>query len=135
MSFQCVQERSFFSADVSPRAGVDMDRQAETRAEKVMAEESRLACFTDGSPERMHGRMIGPAHEHIGTLGLNGIGRDNDAFDQAMGMTFEQQAIFKTSRLHLVGVDHEIFGTRRIGSHRDEAPFLAGRKPGTSAPT
>ncbi len=80
------------------------------------------------------GALVLASQKDVTDIRLNRVCGDDHAFDQLVGITFHQRAVFECSRLHLVGVCNEVFGVWRLFPHRHEAPLHASRKTGATAP-
>src|SRR6185437_10405860 len=71
--------------------------------------------------------------EDVGDIRLVSVGRQNQSFNELVGVPFQQVAVFEGARLHLVSVGDYVLGSRSIGGHRSKAPLESGRKTGASA--
>ena len=73
-----------------------------------------------------HGRIF-VAHIEVDALGLDRPGRDQRAFEHAVGFSLEIEAVFEGAGLALVAVDGHQSGARIAAN---DLPFAPGRETG-----
>ena len=71
------------------------------------------------------------AQINVDCFGLYGVGADQRAFDQLIGVLFHNFAVFESAGLAFIGIDRDVFDRFMLG---DEAPFYAGGEAGAPAP-
>ena len=79
-------------------------------------------------PLEAEGELAPDEDEHPGDL--QGVGGDEHALDQLVGVPLDEQVVLEGGRLALVAVDHQV-GHRVLAQH---GPLAAGREAGP-APT
>ncbi len=79
-------------------------------------------------PLEAEGELAADEDEHLGDL--EGVGGDEHALDQLVGIPLDEQVVLEGGRLALVPVDHQV-GDRVLAQH---GPLAAGGEPGP-APT
>ena len=75
-------------------------------------------------PLEAEGELAADVDEGLGHL--QGVGGDEHALDQLVGVALDQQMVLEGGRLALVPVDHQV-GDRVLAQHR---PLAAGREAG-----
>ena len=103
------------------------------RAKNILAQVAAPVSFTNGMLQAARRKPVFAAQEDVRDIGFNGERRDDHPFDQLMRITLQQQAVLECSRLHLVGITHNILGAWDIGTQGHEAPFGARGKTGAPA--
>src|SRR5260370_9487336 len=134
LPFECIQQSGLFATDVTTSAGVKINFKTVVRPEDVAAKIIACLCFGDRSAEAVVGALVLASQKYVTDIGLNGVCRNNHAFDQLVRIPFHQRAVLERSRLHLVGVRNEVLRMRSLLSHGYEGPLRADGKPGPSPP-
>ncbi|MNM46076.1 hypothetical protein D3C81_570060 [compost metagenome] len=95
LAFQRVQQRGFFTADVStgPDAHVHIESQA--AAADIGAEVTGSSGDVQRCAQRRHGIRIFRAHIDVAEGGADGNAGNRHAFDQQEGVAFHQHAVGK----------------------------------------
>ncbi len=122
-AFEGVQKPGLFTAHVAARAHVKVEIEAVAGAQDVPSQIARPMGFRDRVRESSRRLAIGPSEEDIGHVGLNGVSAEDRSFEDLVRVALQQEPILERPRLHLVGVGHEILGSRCVFSHGDERPF------------
>ncbi len=107
-AFEGVDQCGFFTADVTPGAGVDEQLEIETRTENVLAQQAGRLGFFHGTVEVLGGGGVFAAQEDVATVGFQRTGTDQHAFDQQMGQLLHQHAVFPGVRLHFIRVAQQV---------------------------
>src|SRR3989304_3936337 len=84
-----------FAADVGAGAPMDDDVQGEPRAPDVLSEEAGLIGVRDRPAEDPPGLDVLAADIHEGQVGADGVGGDDHALNQRVGISLEQVAILE----------------------------------------
>ena len=126
LALERVEHAGLFAAHVAAGADVQVEIEGVAGAEDVAAEEVGRIGFGDGGGDEAGGQSVFGAEEDVGDVGAGGVARDDGAFDQLVGIAFEQQAILERAGLHLIGIDDEVTRVRRV--FRDQGPLEAGRE-------
>ena len=121
LAFDRFDHRRFFAADISAGAAAQMDPA-------VLGEPRLLRLGDLLRKEKPHfGIFIADVEISVG--GLDHPGRDQHAFDEAMRIAFEIEAVLERSGLAFVGIDGKQ-PRRRFGAH--QRPFASGGKTGAA---
>ena len=118
LAFDALDHRALFAADVRAGAAAQLDESLRRNAGGF--ERRDLA-----SQDLEHAGIL-VAHIEIDALRVDGMRRDQRAFERAVRVALEEPAVFECAGLALVAVDRHQ-ARPGIGAH--ELPFLAGRKP------
>src|SRR4051794_15090818 len=97
----------------------------------VFAQPAFGVCLGDSFVHDVDQVAILTADVDVALMRVGGEGRDQHPFNQLVRVVFDQQTIFASGRLTLVGVDDDVSGFGRI--LRDKAPLHAGGEAGASA--
>jgi hypothetical protein len=130
LTFERLEQRGLFAADVRAGAAVNDDVEVEARALDVLPEEALGACVGD----RLHHPVVAErelaADVEEREVALDRVRRDRDALDELVRVAFEEHAIFERRRFTLVAVDDEV---PREDAGRQERPLLTAGEVGTTA--
>ena len=131
-AFQRVDQRGFFTADITPGTGVHEQLEIETRTENVLAQQACRLGFFHRLLQVAGGIDILATQEDITAIGLECPRRDQHALDQQVRQLLHQQPVFPGVGLHLVGVAQQIADVLRF-VRRHQAPLHPGGEAGTTA--
>ena len=73
-----------------------------------------------------------PAHKDKCDVCLDGESGNDHAFDELVGVSLQQQTVFESAGLHLVGVGYQVCRVRDVFAQRYERPFQTGLKTSAS---
>ena len=130
LALEALEQGRLLAADVGPGAGMHHHVDREPRPEDVLAHRAVLVGFVERALDALEPEGELAAHVDEGARRLDGVGGDEHALDELMGVALDQQVVLEGGGLALVAVDHQV-GGRRLAQHR---PLATGREPG-SAPT
>ena len=132
-TFEGVDQRGFFTADVTPCPSVDKQFEVETGAHNVFAKQTGFGRFGD-SATQMHGCFdIFTAQEDVTTVRFQRKRGNQHAFHQQVRQLFHQQTVFIGARLHFIGVTQQVTDVHGF-VFRHQAPLQTGGKARASAP-
>src|SRR5690349_7154105 len=122
-SFDRLEQRGLFAADV--RAGAAMDDQVEVvaRTHDVLAEDPGLVGLRSRALELPRRVSELAAAEDVHLVGSDRVRADGHALDQLVRVALHQLAVLERPRLAFVRVADEV---ARADVLRDEAPLRAG---------
>ncbi len=129
IAFQAGEQRRLFATLVGTSAAMYHNLQLLAAAKDVLPRIALGFGLFNGLNQTCIGKIVLAADVDEGRFGLNGMGTEDDAFDQLMGVVLHDDAVFEGAGLRLVRVDHQI-ARKRIG--RQETPFDAGWKAGAA---
>gem|GEM_PF-5742191 len=109
---------------------MDDDVAREVRAQNVFASEPVFVCLLDGFLQDLIRLAKLTANVNEDFLGLNGIGSDKRAFNDCVGVVFQNQSILESPRLTFVAVDAHILREDVLGH---ETPLETCREPCATA--
>ena len=124
MAFNRFEHGGFFAADISAAAGNDTDIKTEITAENVIAEETGFTGIADGVFQYGEDVGIFKTKIDITDAGADGISGDGHPFQQTVGVTGHDDAVFVGCGFPFVSVADEVFLIRVFIEH--EAQFSAG---------
>ena len=106
-----------------------VDREA--RPEDVRPDRAVPVGVVEGGlhPLEAEGELAPDVDEHLGDL--QGVGGDDHALDELVGVALDQQVVLEGGRLALVAVHHQV-GDRVLAEH---GPFASGRESGPAPPS
>ena len=122
-AFQGVEHGGLLAANVASGADVQVQLQAEIRPQDMAPQIAFGIGLGNGDFQPMGRPLIGLAQKDIGDIGVNGIGADEQAFDELVGVALQQEPVLEGARFHLIGIDHQVFGAGGIFPLGYEAPF------------
>ena len=132
-TFEGVDQRGFFTADVTPCPSVDKQFKVETGAHNVFAKQTGFGRFGDCATQ-MHGCFdIFTAQEDITTVRFQRKRGNQHAFHQQVRQLFHQQTVFIGARLHFIGVTQQVTDVHGF-VFRHQAPLQTGGKARAAAP-
>ena len=124
LAFDGAHEGGFFTAHEGAGALLDLQMEAEVRAENVVADEAEGFGFGKGDAEALDGKRIFGAHVHVAFGGSGGPCADEHAFDHGVGIAFKDGSVHERAGIAFVGVAEHVLGFGLFGSH--ELPLEAG---------
>ena len=128
LALQGFDQAGLLAADVGARAAVHVHVEVEAAAEDVRAQQPVGVGRGNGPFQTLRAvRELAPDVD-VGGMGADGVGRDEDAFQQHVGIVFDDGPVLERSGLALVGVAAQIDGL--VGILGQEAPFHAGAETG-----
>jgi hypothetical protein len=131
-AFNRGNERRFLAADKGACTQPDVDVKVEGCAHDARAQETLSFGLADGHLQPFDGQGIFAAHVDVAFFGPHGVGGQGHAFQNAMGVAFQNAAVHERAGVAFVAVADDVaLGAFRFG-HRD--PFEAGGIA-TAAPT
>ena len=130
LALQGLEQRSLVAADVRAGAGVHDDVEAEARAEDVAPERAVRVGVVDRGQHPLEAEGELATDEDERPRDLERPGRDDDPFDQLVGVSLHEEAVLEGRGLGLVAIHDEV-RDRVFLQHRPLAPR---REPRTAAP-
>jgi len=106
--FEGVDQCGFFTADVTPGAGVHEQFEIKAGTQDVLAQQASSLGFFHGTVEVLGGGGVFATQEDIAAIGFQRAGTDQHAFDQQMGQLLHQHAVFPGVRLHFIRVAQQV---------------------------
>ena len=101
-------QRGLFAADERARAFLDLDVEAEVRAQDVLAEQAELARLRQRDLEAADRQRVLGAAVDVAPLRADGVAGDDHAFDERMRIAFERRAVHERAGVALVGVADDV---------------------------
>ena len=98
LAFDTLHERGFLAAHEGAGAQLEHDFQVETAAQDVLAEQAVLGRLGNGGLQALDGQRILGANVDVRLAGADGVGRDDHAFEQAIGIALGHRAIHERAR-------------------------------------
>ncbi len=130
-AFKAFEQGGFLAAHIGAGANAQFDIEGMARAENVRAEIARGARVNERFVECLDAVRIFGAAVDIAFGRADGYGADRHAFDQHVGVVFEDHAVGERAAVALVAIADDIFA---IGfGVGDGLPFDAGRETGAAA--
>jgi hypothetical protein len=123
LALDALHERGFFAADEGASAHLEHDFQVETAAQNVLAQQSVFGRLGNRGLETLDGQRVLGANVDVGLAGANGVGRDDHAFQQAVGIALGHRTVHERAGIALVGIADEVL-VIGLGFAR-ELPFQA----------
>ena len=127
-----VDEGRLLAADERAGAELDLDVEAEVRAEDVLAEQAARARLVDRHLEAGDRERILRADVDEALLGADRVGADRHRLDDAGGVALHDRAVHERARVAFVGVADDVL---LVGLHaRGDLPLEARREARAAAP-
>ncbi len=131
-AFQGVDQCGFFTADVTPGAGVDEQLEIEAATQDVLAQKACGLGFFHGTTQVLGGGGVLAPQEDVAAVGLECASTDQHAFDQQMGQLLHQHAVLPGVGLHFVRVAQQVADVHGfVFGH--QAPLHTGGEARTAA--
>ena len=118
----------FLAGDEGAGALDDLDVEVEAGAEDVLSQEARLPRLSDGDLDALDGQRVFVPDVDEAFLGADGLGADDHALEDGVGIGLEDGAVHEGPRVALVAVADEVF--RRSLRPAGGLPLLARGEPG-----
>ncbi|MBA7670976.1 hypothetical protein ES703_79125 [subsurface metagenome] len=132
IAFNGSDERRFLTTDEGSRTLKQLDIKTEITSQDISAQEFQFLSLTKGNLDPMHSQRIFGTNIDIAITGTNGIGSDNHSLQYRVGVTLQDSAVHKGTRVTLIAVAYHIFGSPP-GMAAD-FPLFPGRKASTTPP-
>ncbi|MNC22044.1 hypothetical protein D3C75_700330 [compost metagenome] len=132
-SFQRVNQRGLFTADITPGASVHEQFEVKTGAQNVFTKQARLGGFGNRAAQVLCRFDVLAAQEDVTAVGFQREGGDQHAFHQQVRQLLHQQAVFVGARLHFIGVTQQVTDVHGFVFWH-QAPLQSGGKACTAAP-
>src|SRR5471032_721231 len=107
-AFQGVDQCDFFTADVTPGAGVHEQLEVKAGAQNVLAQQTRSLGFGHGTVQMFRCGGVFATQEDVATIGFECASTDQHAFHQQVRQLFHQHPVFPGVGLHLIGVTQQV---------------------------
>jgi hypothetical protein len=127
-SFDRVEDRGLFPADVRAPAFTDLDVEVEPVTQDVFSEEPASACRVDSVHQALVGQRIFTAQVNEAFLATGGIGRDGHGLDQPEGISFHQGPVLEGAGLRFIRVADQVMRPHRLARHRVPLPPRGKRR-------
>src|SRR5262249_44953491 len=132
LALERLEQPGLLPADVGTGTPVDDDLEIEAGAEDVLADEAGRRGLAHGLPQSLVAEQPLAADVDVGEVALDGVRRDDDAFEELVRVVLDDDPVLERARLALVRVDRQV--DRLLRLLRQEAPLHAGREAGAAAP-
>ena len=130
-AFEGIEERSFFSANVSTCSAADVKVEGEAAIEDVVAEKACFEEFGEATFEEGVGLGVFVTEVDESPGRASGKASDDHAFEEGIRIVVHEGAILEATRFAFVGVTDDGFGMAvAVG---DGFPFESGRKASSPA--
>ena len=127
LAFQRFEQRGFLATDISPGSRVHGDVHRDAAAVNVGTQVSGLIRFANRSLQDLRRQPEFPSYINVGGLRANGVTRNDNAFQDLVGVPLHQLTVLERTGFALVGIAAQVFGTRMVLGN--ETPFHAGGEP------
>ena len=104
-----MDERGFFAANKGSRPFLDVELEAEARAQDVVAQIVTLLSGFDGGVQMLDGKRIFCPAIDIAFVRTHRIGADDHAFQHLVGVAFQHAAVHERAGIAFVSVADHIF--------------------------
>ena len=129
LALERLDQRGLLAADIGAGTGVHDDVERELRAEDLRSECAVGVGVVERLLDPLESERELTAHEDEGLVDLQGVGRDDDAFDQLVRIVLDEVVVLERRRLRLVAVHHQV-RNRRLAQHR---PLASRGETGATA--
>ncbi len=119
-------QRARLAADKGSTAAADLDLQVETRAENVLAQQTRFSGLLQGEADMLDRQGVFVADVDIARGSAHSVGADDDAFENAVRVGLQQAAVHERAGIALVGIADDVLGLS-VGSV-GRLPLASGGK-------
>ena len=107
------------------------DLQIVAGPQNILAQVTAIISLFYGPVQPVCPKDILSPDVNEGMFYLTGIRGDNNPFEQAVRVVFDQHPVFESSRFTFIRITHQI---ARENPRRQEAPFDTGRESGSASP-
>ena len=130
-ALQGIQQSGLFAAFIGARPRMGAKLEIEPGAAQVLAEIAAAVGFRQRPIDNLEEVAILASNIDETLVSLDGIARDDNAFDELMRVILHQGAVFAGAGLALIRVAHHVLGLRRLLG--DKTPFHARIEAGAAA--
>ena len=121
----------FLAADEGAGALVDLEIEVKAGSQDVLSQQAVFLGLVDGDVQAVDGqRILGPAVD-VPLVGADGLGGDDHAFQNGVGIGLQDAAVHEGAGIAFVGVAQDIFDVARRGG--GELPFHSRGETGAAA--